>query len=95
MYQALDDAVDAGITRIQTTKSYAGSDVIGEVMQAVEAFLQKRAWELDVSLESRDIKIRTFAGRLMARVAWTAPVKLLDRAFPLNFSLEKERKLPE
>jgi hypothetical protein len=43
MYQALDDAVDAGITRIQTTKSYAGSDVTGEVMQAVEAFLQKRA----------------------------------------------------
>ena len=27
----------------RTTKSYAGSDVTGEVMQAVEAFLQKRA----------------------------------------------------
>jgi hypothetical protein len=64
-------------------------------MQAVEGFLQKRAWELGVSLESRDIQIRTFAGRLMVKVAWMAPVKLRDRAIPLNFSLEKERKLPE
>jgi hypothetical protein len=64
-------------------------------MQAVEGFLQKRTWELGVSLESRDIQIRTFAGRLMVKVAWMAPVKLRDRAIRLNFSLEKERKLPE
>jgi len=56
---------------------------------------QKRARELDVPLEPRDIQIRTFAGRLMVKVAWMAPVKLLDRAISLNFSLEKEQKLPE
>ena len=95
MYQAFDDAVDAGMARIQVARSYAGSDLTGEVMQAVETFLQNRARGLDVPLEPRDIQVRTLAGRLMVRLAWMAPVKLLDRAIPLSFSLEKERKLPE
>lgn len=67
----------------------------GEAVEAMQAFLVRRATELGVPLDARDIEIRIFAGRLLVKLAWVAPVTLLDRIIPLTFSLEQDRKLPE
>lgn len=95
MYQSFDDAVDAGITQIRIAKSHAERDLTGEVLWTLEAFLQKRAGELGLPLDSRDIQIQIFAERLVVKAAWMVPVTLLNRTLPLNFSLKQSRKLPQ
>jgi len=94
MYQAFDDAVDAAMVRIQVVKSHAGADVTGEVLQAVGAFLEKRAQDLGVPLDPHGVEIRILSGSVVVKVGWISPVELPHRTVPLSFSLEKERKLP-
>jgi hypothetical protein len=95
MFKDFGDAVDAGVARIQVAKSRAGADVPDEVLQAVQEFLLRRATELRVPLDPRNIQVRISGGQMDVDAAWVVPVKVLTRTTPLNFSLHQNRTVPQ
>jgi hypothetical protein len=95
MYKTFDDAMDAGISRIEVIKSHAGIDMSEEIVQAMQQYFEKRAVELGLPPDALHIDVHLWAGHFRAKIEWEAIVKLTSRTFPLKFSIQRERKLPE
>jgi hypothetical protein len=93
MYQAFDDAVDGGMARIQMVQARVGEDVSNEVIAGMQAFFAQRAAELALPADALRIDVRVWAGRLVARVAWEAPVHIGNYTAVLDFAIERERRL--
>lgn len=95
MYQTFDDAMDMGVGRIEVVKANTGLDMAEEVSLAMQKYLEKRSVELGLPADSLHIDVHLWAGRFRAKVEWEAIVKFASRTFPLQFSIQRERKLPD
>jgi hypothetical protein len=95
MYQAFDDAMDMGVNRIEIVKANTGIDMSEEVAQAMQLYFEKRSADLGLPADSLRIDVHLWAGHFRAKVEWEAIVKFASRIYPLRFSIQRERKLPE